>query len=149
MLVRPSAGTRRSPDSARQPRRWTPDAFMARASVCPSSAQTGAEVVGRIRSAKLRERLEAHCGDTKRVTGLWSCGDRILCATDRVVDIFDDVLVVLGFTPTGQERLDVGRGCCEGCNSLEVVTFMNVDRVCAVCNCQDHRQRHGGGDGMD
>lgn len=48
-------------------------------------------------------------------------------------------------------------------NALEVVTFINLDRVCAVvaglphcrqaclphcCNCQEHRMR-GRGDGMD
>lgn len=116
-----------------------------------------------IRSTKLRERLDAQCGATKRVTVFWSCGDQILCTTGRVVDIFDDVLVVLGFTATSHERLGADQDRCEDCNALEVVTFINLDRVCAVvarlphcrqaclphcCNCQEHRMR-GRGDGMD
>lgn len=104
-----------------------------------------------IKSAQLREHLDSRCGDQKRVTVFWSCGNEILCTTGRVVDLFDDVLVVVGFTPTEQERLS-GEGCADR-NSLELITFISLERVCAVvagvphcrqaclprcCGCHDH-----------
>ena len=85
-----------------------------------------------LKSAKIKEHLEAHCGDDKRVTVFWSCGGEILCTTGRVVDLFDDVLVVVGFTPTARERLSDSGGGCEDCNALELVSLIGLESVCAV-----------------
>jgi hypothetical protein len=113
-----------------------------------------------IRSTKLREHLESHCGNEYRITVFYSCGDKILCSTGKVLDIFDDVLVLKGFTPTAREQLGEQHDHeCEDCNSLELITFINLDRVCAVvlgvphcrqaclplcCKCHEHHRDHKG-----
>ncbi len=85
-------------------------------------------------STRLNEHLATHCGDGGRVTVFWSCGDRIQCTTGKVVDLFDNVIIVVGFVPTARESLAGDRGDCrdDDCNSLELATFIDLDRVCAV-----------------
>jgi len=83
-----------------------------------------------MQSAKLREELERHCGERKRVTVFWTCGGTLLCTTGKIVSIFDDVLVVVGLTPTTKETSDGGR--CHDVAWFEVATLIALDRVCAV-----------------
>jgi hypothetical protein len=116
-----------------------------------------------IQSARLREHLDAHCGNERRITVFWSCGGQVFCTTGKVLDLFDDVLVIAGFVPTAREKLAGDHGCGdrggEDSNSLELITFIHLDRVCAVvtglppcreaclprcCPCREPHDEHGG-----
>ena len=117
-----------------------------------------------MKSTRLREQLDTHCHHETRVTVFWSCGGQVFCTTGKVVDLFDDVLVVVGFTPTARETLagdhaGGGDGQGDDCNALELVTFINLESVCAVvadvphcrqaclprcCRCKQHQPRDVG-----
>lgn len=109
-----------------------------------------------IQSTTLLQHLDAHCQDDKRVTVFWSCGDEVFCTTGKIIDLFDDVLVIVGFVPTSRETLAGDRNGNEpghDCDSLELATFINLESVCAVvagvppcreaclpecCSCREH-----------
>jgi len=83
-----------------------------------------------MQSGRLREEIDRHCGDRKRVTVFWSCGGSLMCTTGKIVSIFDDTLVVVGLAPMAEETGDGGR--CRNVAWFEVATLIALDRVCAL-----------------
>jgi hypothetical protein len=91
-----------------------------------------------VRSAQLRERIDRHCGDDKRATVYWSCGGSVQCTTGKIIDLFDDILVLIARTPTVEESL---RGKCEDLVLEETVVLISLESVCAVAlGIRDCRQ---------